>query len=140
MLLMLFTTVIVVEGSVLMIDFQMQGSWITLLLFLCTSTAAMVSLGLVVAARIKTEEVAEGILNLMTWPMIFLSGIWFSIEGASSWVLWSAKLMPLTPVVEGLRLIMIEGATFNQVLPQMLTLLGLTLVFLGIGSALFRWR
>jgi hypothetical protein len=53
----------------------------------------MISLGLVVAARIATEEVAEGLLNLMTWPMIFLSGIWFSLDGASSWVLRGAQLI-----------------------------------------------
>ena len=31
--------------------------------------------GLVVAARISSEEVANGVLNLFSWPMMFLSGV-----------------------------------------------------------------
>src|SRR4029077_10424054 len=123
-----------------LIGFRPQGSMLDLTIFLCVSSAAMISLGLVVAARISTEEVADGILNLMTWPMIFLSGIWFSLEGATRWVLFGAKLMPLTHVVNGLPSTLLEGARIGQVLPQISVLLGLSVVFLGIGSAIFRWR
>ena len=140
MLLMLITSFMVLAGAMVLIGFRPQGSWLDLAVFLCVCSTSMISLGLVVAARIATEEVAEGILNLMTWPMIFLSGIWFSIEGASPWVLSGAKLMPLTHVVDGLRAILIEGAGLTQLVPQITVLLVLSVVFLGIGSAIFRWR
>jgi ABC-2 type transport system permease protein len=140
MFLMVVTSYMVLGGSMVLIGFRPQGNWVDLFFFLCVSSAAMISLGLVVAARISSEEVAEGILNLMTWPMIFLSGVWFSIEGASRWVLFGAKLMPLTHVVDGLRAILIEGASLTQVLPQVAILLCLSIFFLGIGSAIFRWR
>ncbi len=139
-LLMVVTSVMVIAGAMVLIGFQSQGSWLNLLLFLTVSSAAMISLGLVVAAKIASEEVAEGILNLMTWPMMFLSGIWFSIEGANPWVIWCAKLMPLSHVVSGLRAILIEGAGLWQVMPQMAILSALSMIFLGLGSALFRWR
>ena len=140
MLLMLVTSFMVLGGAMLLIGFRPQGSLIDFAVFLCASSAAMIALGLVVAARITTEEVAEGVLNLMTWPMIFLSGIWFSLEGASRWVLFGAKLMPLTHVVDGLRSILIEGAGLAQLVPQITVLLALSGVFLLIGSAIFRWR
>jgi ABC-type multidrug transport system permease subunit len=140
MFLMVVTSWMVLAGSMLLISFRPQGSWLDLSLFLCVCSAAMISLGLVVAARIATEEVADGILNLMTWPMIFLSGIWFSLDGASSWVLWGAKLMPLTHIVDGLRSILIDGASLAQVYPQVVGLLCLSIVFLAVGSAIFRWR
>lgn len=88
----------------------------------------------------KEKMGIQGLLNLMTWPMIFLSGIWFSLEGASPWVLRGAQLMPLTHVVDGLRAILIEGAGLAQLAPQLTVLLTLSVVFLGIGSAIFRWR
>ncbi len=140
MLLMLLTSFMVLGGAMVLIGFRPQGSWFDLAIFLCVCSASMISLDLVVAARIATEEVAEGLLNLMTWPMIFLSGIWFSLEGASPWVLAGAKVMPLTHVVDGLRAILIEGAGLAQLVPQLTVLTALSLVFLVVGSAVFRWR
>lgn len=140
MLLMIVTSLMVVIGAMGLIGFKPQGSWLDLSIFLAVSATAMISLGLVVAARISSEEVAENILNLMTWPMIFLSGIWFTLDGASRWVLFGAKLMPLTHVVDGLRGILIDGASVTELFPQIAILLGLSVIFIGIGSIVFRWR
>ncbi|HUP57858.1 MAG TPA: ABC transporter permease, partial [Bdellovibrionota bacterium] len=140
MLLMIVTSFMVLGGSMILIGFKPAGSWFDLMVFLGVSATSMISLGLLVAARLASEEVADGVLNLMTWPMIFLSGVWFSIEGASRWVLFGAKLMPLTHVVDGLRAILLDGATLASLLPQVTTLLALSLVFLVVGSLIFRWR
>jgi ABC-2 type transport system permease protein len=140
MMIMVATSFLVVGGSMLLIGFRPQGSWLALAAYVAVSAMAMISLGLVVAARIATEEVADGVLNLMTWPMIFLSGVWFSIDGASSWVVWTSKLLPLTHVVDGLRAILIEGAGLGQLVPQLGILSALSAVFLALGAAIFRWR
>lgn len=140
LLLMVVTSLIVLGGSMFLVGFKPQGSWLHLILFLSIGSASMISLGLIVAARISNEEVAEGILNLMTWPMIFLSGVWFSIDGASQWVQWGAKLMPLTHVVTGLRSILLEGSTLGHLTPEITGLMCMSVIFLAIGSAFFRWR
>jgi ABC-2 type transport system permease protein len=140
MLLMVVTSLLVLGGAALLIGFRPAGSVLDFALFLAASSTAMISVGLLVAARLASEEVADGVLNLMTWPMIFLSGIWFSLDGASAWVLAAAKLMPLTHVVDGLRAILIDGAPLTAVLPQVGILLALSAVFTAIGSAIFRWR
>jgi ABC-type multidrug transport system permease subunit len=140
MLLMIGTSYMVLIGAMILIGFRPAGSWLDLGIFLAISSCAMISLGLVVAARITSEEVADGVLNLMTWPMIFLSGIWFSIEGASSWVLMGAKAMPLKHVVDGLRAILVDGTSLSQLTPQMGILLAMSVVFVFVGSLIFRWR
>jgi ABC transporter DrrB family efflux protein len=143
MVLMVVTSFLVVAGAMVVIGFRPASyatATIDLLLFLAVSSAAMISVGLVVAAQISSEEVADGVLNLMTWPMIFLSGIWFSLDGASAWVVWISKAMPLSYVVKGLRAILIDGAHFTDVLPEVGILLVITAVLMGIGSALFKWR
>ncbi len=140
MLLMIVTSLMVVVGAMILIGFKFQGSWLDLIVYLAVSSVAMISVGLIVAARISSEEAAEGILNLMTWPMIFLSGIWFSLDGASSWVLFGARLVPLTHVVDGLRAIMIDGASLVSLLPEMAILLVLSAAFIALGSLIFKWR
>jgi ABC-type multidrug transport system permease subunit len=143
MLLMVVTSFMVVGGAMLLIGFRPASAataTVDLLLFLSVSAAAMISIGLVVAAQISSEEVADGVLNLMTWPMIFLSGIWFSLDGASSWVVWISRLMPLSYVVKGLRAILIDGARFVDLMPEVTILLIITAVLMAVGSALFKWR
>jgi ABC-2 type transport system permease protein len=143
MMLMVITASLVVGGAMLLIGFRpptFPAGILDLLLFLAVSAAAMISVGLVVAAQISSEEVADGVLNLMTWPMIFLSGIWFSLDGANPWVIWISKLMPLSYVVKGLRAILIDGAHFIDLMPEVTILLIITAVLVAIGSALFKWR
>ena len=71
---------------------------------------SMISLGLLIASRSSSEEFAGGILNLISWPMMFLSEVWFSLEGAHPIVRKISNLFPLTHLVEGARNIMNHGA------------------------------
>lgn len=141
MILLLMTSSITLWGAVVLIGFPMQmGSYLNFLIFTAVGSTAMIALGLLVASRISSEEVAEGILNLMTWPMIFLSGVWFSLDGASPWILKIANWIPLTHVVNGLRAILIDGASLNTLGPDMLGLGVASVVLITIGSIIFKWR
>jgi len=140
LLLIMMTSAIVFFGAITIVGFKMQGSYALLFLYIAVSAGCMISLGLAVASRIASEELAEGILNLLTWPMMFLSGIWFSLDGASKGVTAFASLFPLTHIVSGSRQIMIEGASYQTLAPSMLILGGMGLIFLLLGSILFKWE
>lgn len=140
MILLLITSTLTLLGARILIGFHPQGSLIHFLSFIAVGSMSLMSLGLLVASRISSEEVADGILNLMTWPMIFLSGIWFSLDGASPWVIRISQLIPLTHIVDGARKILIEGDAIQTLAPQMVVLSAVGIVFLILGSLLFRWR
>ena len=99
-----------------------------------------ISLGLIVAARLRTEELADGVLNLMSWPMLLMSGVWFSMEGTSQAARTLSSLMPLTHLVNAARRVMIDGAGVTQVLPEIIILGGTGLILLLIAARLFRWN
>ena len=69
---------------------------------------SLTALGLLLAARGTSEEFATGILNFITWPMMFLSEVWFSIEGAPQWVRTAANIFPLTHLLTAVRRIMVQ--------------------------------
>jgi ABC-2 type transport system permease protein len=140
LLLIQTITVLVYAGCNYFIHFQMRGSYATLFLISLAGSVCLISLGLLVAARLSSEELAGGILNLLTWPMMLLSGVWFSLEGANPVVRKIAQFLPLTHLVDGARAIMTEGGGFAQVLPQLTILLVMSVVFLAIGSMIFRWE
>jgi ABC-type multidrug transport system permease subunit len=72
--------------------------------------------------------------------MMLLSGIWFSLEGAPSWVQALAHLFPLTHVLEAARAVMLDGAGVAAIAPHLLYLSLTAVVFLAFGAWSFRWR
>ncbi|OGW39071.1 MAG: ABC transporter permease [Nitrospirae bacterium GWD2_57_9] len=140
LLLIQVVTAGVYAGCNAFIHFQMRGSYLDLFLISLAGAVCLISLGLLVAARFTSEELAGGILNVLTWPMMLLSGVWFSLEGANPVVRKIAQFLPLTHLVDGARAIMTEGAGLMDVAPHIVVLAAMTAIFLTVGSFIFRWE
>ncbi len=140
MFVLLLTTAVVFIGCKLIYGFQVRGSYLTLLLVVALGGFSMISLALVVASRSSSEEFAGGILNLITWPMMFLSEVWFSLEGTDPWVQKASRVFPLTQMIDAARKIMNDGAGIRDVQSNILILAAMSLVFLVMGSLLFKWQ
>jgi len=131
---------LVYAGTNLFIGFQMFGSYLTLLLVLTLGTLSMISLGLIIAARMSNEEAANGLLNMASWPMMLLSGVWFSLEGSPDWVIQLADFLPLTHTLNAARAVMIDGASVMDISHHLIILLAMTALFMTIGARTFRWE
>jgi ABC-2 type transport system permease protein len=140
MVLIMLITSFVYTGTHLLLDTRMEGSYVTLFIVGLVGAISMVSLGLIVSARVTSEELAGGLLNLINWPMMMLSGVWFSLEGAGSLLQDVSRIFPLTHVLDAARAVSLDGATFIDVSPSLAALCIQSAVFLAIGSAIFRWE
>lgn len=140
MLLIMTITVTVYIGCDYFIDFFMLGSLFTLFLVFALGAICLIALGLVVSTRTTSEEFAGGMLNLFSWPMMILSGVWFSLEGAHPAFKFFAQLLPLTHIVDGARAVMNDGAGLVDIMPQITILVVMTVVFLLFGTLRFRWE
>jgi ABC-2 type transport system permease protein len=140
MVVLLVTTSMVFWGSSMLYGFENRGSYLDLLVIFALGSFCLIALGLVVAARSNSEEFADGILNLIAWPMMFLSEVWFSMEGARPWVQHLALLFPLTHLVDGARQIMNDGAGLPDLGGHLLALVLLSGLFLAVGSKMFTWQ
>jgi len=140
MVLIMTITIFVYTGTHLILGTRMEGSYVTLLLIAMLGAVSMVSLGLLIAARVSSEELAGGLLNMINWPMMLLSGVWFSLEGAGPILQAAAKVFPLTHILDSARAVMLDGATLLDVMPSLLALLAMSAVFLVLGARFFRWH
>ncbi|MDX1406265.1 MAG: ABC transporter permease [Woeseiaceae bacterium] len=140
LVLIVTITSILYIGTKIFLDIRMNGNYLTLLTVLLIGAVSLISLGLMISARVTSEELAGGFLNLATWPMMLLSGVWFSLEAASAWVQQFAKIFPLTHVLDAARAVMIDGAGFAQIAPQLTILSLMSLAFLSLGAMVFRWQ
>jgi len=140
LVLVLFVTAVLFFGLDWMLDIYNAGSLLALFVVFAIGGICMIALGILLASRTSNQELAGGLLNLATWPMMFLSGIWFSLEGSSPWLIQLSRVFPLTHLIDAARAIMVDGATLSAVLPQLGWLVAMTAVFLGAGALLFRWE
>lgn len=135
----LAATLVVYAGADFFLDFVMRGSYLALLVVYTAGAMCLISMGLIIAARLRTEELADGLLNVFSWPMLLLSGVWFSMEGTSPAAQLLSDLMPLTHLVNAARSVMVDGAGIVQVLPEIALLSGMGVLLLLIAAMLFRW-
>jgi ABC-type multidrug transport system permease subunit len=138
--LALAVTLILYVGISQVIHFHNAGSNALLLLVAVLGSLSLIAFGLIIAARFASEEVVGGLLNFLTWPMMLLSGVWFSLEGSPRWMQLVAQLFPLTHILQAARAITLDGAGAAAISVDLAYLAGTTLVFLGIGAYSFRWR
>ena len=138
--LILFVTTVLYLGIGTIIHFHRAGSGLLVILIGLLGALSMVAMGLTIAARFSSEEVVGGLLNLLTWPMMLLSGVWYSLEGSPQWVQWVAGLFPLTHVLNAARAVMIDGAGFPEISTDLIYLAVTALVFLAFGAWSFKWR
>lgn len=138
--LLMFTLCVVWIGADLIFHFQVQGSRLLLFLVFFLGGLNLCAIGLVLAARGTSEEFTSGILNFISWPMMFLSEVWFSLEGSSRMVQDFAQFFPLTHLLRAARKVMNEAATLADIQLECGILLLSTIIFLGIAAALFSWN
>jgi ABC-type multidrug transport system permease subunit len=137
--LLMFTLLVVWFGCDLIFTFHVAGALADIFVLFFLGSLSLTAMGLVLAARGVSEEFTTGILNFISWPMMFLSEVWFSLEGAPEWVKQVAQAFPLTHLLQGIRRIMNDGAGLSDVLPEITVLLLMTVTFLGVGAYLFSW-
>lgn len=99
------------------------------------------SLGLLISTIAKTQMAAllmSAVMLLM--PCTMLSGMMFPIESMPHVLQWVAALIPPYYYISAMRKLLIMGVSFRYVLSEVITLLGMTTLFLTVALLKFNKR
>lgn len=118
---------------------NIQVSLMALLLIFLAGNFAFAGLAVFVSSRTSNTEVGNGFINAIVFPMMILSGIFFSYHNFPDWAIPMIKLFPLTMLADGMRSIFIEGAGLIQVAQPILILTAVGALFFTAGLKVFRW-
>jgi ABC-2 type transport system permease protein len=88
----------------------------------------------------KDPETAGVVGNIVTFPMMFLSGTFFPTETLPVIVQWIVKFLPLTPLLEAIRTVSVEGEPITAVGPQIAALTAWVVVSYVIANRMFRFE
>ena len=107
--------------------------------FLLLGPTLFASLGMLVGTVTKNPETAGVIGNIVTFPMMFLSGTFFPISIMPQYLQTIAHVLPLFYVIEGLNNVMVYGNYTGAVID--LAVVGvITIVIFVAAARLFKWR
>ncbi len=119
---------------------QVVGNYFELALFLVLGIITILGIGLALGGWAKNERQAAPLSNIIVFPMMFLSGTFFPRFIMPEWLQNVSTFLPLTPIIDGIRLITTEGKHLIDIAPQ-LGLIGIWLIVIYfIAFKVFRWE
>jgi len=109
------------------------------LLMVAMASLMFTGLGMIIARFVKDPDGADAAANVITFPMMFLSGTFFQLSQMPQFLQTIARVLPLTYVSEGLRAAMIFGQTQQAIYnTALITVLGIASIV--IGSLITKWE
>jgi ABC-2 type transport system permease protein len=136
----LMTLSILFIVSILVFDLKVVGNLFELALFIAISIISILGIGLAVGGWASNERQAAPLSNIIVFPMIFLSGTFFPRFLMPEWLQQISTFLPLTPVIDGIRLITTEGKHLLDIGPQVGLILAWTVVIYIIAFRVFKWE
>jgi len=107
--------------------------------FLVLGPMLFASLGMLVGTVTKNPETAGVIGNVVTFPMMFLSGTFFPIAFMPEYLQAFAHVLPLYYIVEGLNNIMVYENYLGAIV-DLAVIAAITAVIFVLAVKLFKWR
>lgn len=117
-----------------------QGDVSALILVFLAGNIAFAGLAVLVSSHTSNTEVGNGLINFVVFPMMVLSGIFFSYQNFPDWSLPVIRNLPLTMVTDGIRSIFNEGAGYHEVALPIIILTTMGAVLFAIGLKVFKWH
>ena len=119
---------------------HVAGNWLLIAGWLVFSIVLILGIGLAIGGWAKNERQAAPLANIVVFPMMFLSGTFFPRFLMPEWLQAATNWLPLSPVIDGVRLIATEGKGIVDLGPQ-LGIMGIWIVVIYIVAfRVFRWE
>ncbi len=127
-------------AAIFLFDVIFVGSILSLYLFILVGTVIFLCIGFCLGSIAKTQQAIIAIGNLVTFPQMILSGIFFPIESLPDMVQPLANILPLSFISTGLREIAINGTGLIELIPSIIGMLVWAVLALLLSIRMFVWK
>ena len=129
---------ILIAGA-LIFDFSVFGTLPELFIICVLGASAFTGIALVCGSRIKNVPMMAGIVNLISIPLMMLSGVFFSKSNFPDGMIQFINYLPLTALNDALRKVALEGQHLTDLTFELTVMAVFTVVSLITSKVLFRW-
>ena len=139
-LIICIAQVAILIGVGIWFGLQMFGDYGTLAVIVLIGSAIFLAVGFAIAGWAKNEDQAAPVANLVSLPMMFLSGVFFPRDAMPDFLASITQFMPLTYVNEALRAVVNDGAGLLSLGPQLLGMGVWAVITFVLAVRMFRWE
>jgi ABC-2 type transport system permease protein len=126
--------------AIAVFDLTVTGNYLEIALFIVFGIITILGIGLAIGGWAKNERQAAPLSNIVVFPMMFLSGTFFPRFVMPEWLQTVSAFLPLTPVIDGLRLLTTEGKHLIDLGPQLGLMALWTVIIYIVAFKVFRWE
>lgn len=131
------TALVLIGAAIVLFNITISGSMLLTILLLVLTALCFVGFGIMVSARVSTQEDYVQMVMPFSMPMMFVSGVFYPIE-TMPWIFQKiAYIAPLTYANNALRGVMLKGAGIGDIWIEIAVLLGFTALFFIMGVTRF---
>ncbi|MGH2653038.1 MAG: ABC transporter permease [Actinomycetota bacterium] len=139
LLLALVQAALILAVGVFLFGANVYGNVAWLFVLATLANLIFLNIGFAVAGRASNPDAAQGIGNAVALPMMFLSGVFFPTDTLPQVMQTVVKFLPLTPLIEAMRKVSLEGLSITATGPQLLQLGIWVVVSFLVASRMFRF-
>jgi len=99
-----------------------------------------IALGYLISGLAKTQESVDGLSQLINFPMMFLSGLFFPVDMMPTWIRPVIDAMPLTYLADALRQVMVGAIPLHSLQVDLIVLAVWLVVCAILAVRFFRWE
>lgn len=126
--------------AVLFLDVSILGSYLDLFVVIFLGAVIFLCIGFLLGSVAKTQQSIQAIGNLVIFPQIFLSGIFYPIESLPGFMQPVASVLPLSFVANALREIANNGAGLVNIPIDMIGITVWMVVSFVAATRYFVWK
>lgn len=123
-----------------MFDVRVYGNVSAVAILVLLGAFEFAAVGLMVGSRAQTVETASGLMNFVMLPMYTLCGAFFSYERFPEVFHPFIRWLPLTPIIDSLRSVMMDGESLVDQWPEIAVMSVWCVTPFAIAMLIFRWR
>jgi ABC-2 type transport system permease protein len=129
--------IILIIAAIVLFGIIINGSIVLTVLILMLGALCFIGFGIMISARVSSQEDFMQSVMPITMPMMFVSGVFYPIE-TMPWIFQKiAYIMPLTYVNDALRAVMLKGVGIGGIWIDVVVLIGFTALFFALGVTQF---
>jgi ABC-2 type transport system permease protein len=136
----LFSIAVMFLVAMTVFHFHVAGNLLALAVMVVLGIFSIFGIGLAIGGWAKNENQAAPLANIITFPMMFLSGTFFPRFLMPEWLQHITTFLPLTPVIDGIRLVATEGKSLTQIGSQIGLIAIWTVIIYLVAFRVFRWE
>jgi len=140
MSIVLIQLTVLIAFAVFVLDVRILGNFLSFYSIIMLGTFIFLCLGFCLGSIAKTQQAVMAVGNLVIFPQIFLSGIFYPIESMPALMQPIAKVLPLSFVSTAMREIANNGASLLSIMPSLIGIAVWFVVAFVLATRLFVWK